>query len=186
MPISLRAHVTTLHEVPMAGSTRPTRFIAGAGPVLDHAYHLAGILLGNAHDAEDAVQDALAAAWQGFDRLREVDRFPAWFDRILVSVCRDRLRRRGTVRFVPIDVSIDPAGGDPFRELIERDALLVGLARLTPDERIVIVLRYWADLSLDDIADRLGWPLGSVKSRLHRALARLRAGLTLDDKEIHR
>ena len=118
--------------------------------------------------------------------MREVDRFPAWFDRILVNVCRDRLRRRGTVRFVPIDVSIDPAGGDPFRELIEQDALLVGLARLTPDERIVIVLRYWADLSLDDIADRLGWPLGSVKSRLHRALARLRAGLTLDDKEIHR
>ena len=45
--------------------------------------------------------------------------------------------------------SIDPAGADPFRDLIERDALLAGLTRLTPDERIVIVLRYWADLPLE-------------------------------------
>ena len=96
-------------------------------------------------------------------------RFEAWFDRILVNGCRDRLRRRGTVRFIAIDPSIDPAGSDPFRDLIERDALLAGMSALTPDERIVIMLRFWADLPLDEIADRLGWPLGTVKSRLHRA-----------------
>lgn len=184
MPISsLSADYAELHKAPPAEPTRPTRFLDGAGPILDRSYRLAGLLLGNTHEAEDAVQDALVAAWQGFDRLRETDRFAAWFDRILVNGCRDRLRRRGTVRFVPIDASVDPASGDPFRELIERDALLAGLGRLTPDERIVIVLRYWADLPLDEIADRLSWPLGTVKSRLHRAIARLREGLAVDIKE---
>jgi len=146
--------------------TRPARFLASTTPVLDRSYRLAGLLLGNATEAEDAVQDALVAAWQGSDRLRDVERFPAWFDRILVNGCRDRLRRRGTVRFVEIDASIDPAAGDPFRTLIERDSLLAGIGELTPDERIVVVLRFWDDLPLDEIADRLGWPLGTVKSRL--------------------
>lgn len=173
-------------NAPPIGSTRPTRFLDSANPILDRSYRLAGLLLGNATEAEDAVQDALVAAWQGFDRLRESERFPAWFDRILVNGCRDRLRRRGTVRFVPIDPSMDPAAGDPFRALIERDALLVGIGRLTPDERIVVVLRFWDDLSLDQIADRLDWPLGTVKSRLHRAISRLRDGLVVDDKEERR
>lgn len=172
-----------LESASPAQSTRKDRFLAGAGPSLDRAYRLAGLFLGNAHEAEDAVQDALVIAWQSFDRLRDSDRFAAWFDRILVNGCRDRLRRRGTVRFIAIDPSIDPAASDPFRGLIERDALLNGLDRLSPDERIVIVLRFWADLPLEDIADRLGWPLGSVKSRLHRALGRMRAGLAADDTE---
>lgn len=183
---SLSAEDARLRKAPPFEPTRPARFLDGAGPILDRSYRLAGLLLGNAHEAEDAVQDALVAAWQRFDSLREPDRFAAWFDRILVNGCRDRLRRRGTVRFIAIDASIDAAGGDPFRELIERDALLVGLGRLTPDERIVVVLRFWADLPLDGIADRLGWPLGTVKSRLHRALARMREGLAVDDREARR
>jgi RNA polymerase sigma-70 factor (ECF subfamily) len=141
------------------------------------------LLLGNAHEAEDAVQDALVTAWNGFDRLREPERFAGWFDRILVNGCRDRLRRRGTVRFIALDPSIDPAGADPYRDLIERDALLAGLTRLSPDERVVIVLRFWADLPLNEISVRLGWPIGSVKSRLHRALERMRDGLAVDGAE---
>jgi RNA polymerase sigma-70 factor (ECF subfamily) len=173
-------------RAPHLDATRPARFLSSTTPLLDHSYRLAGLLLGNATEAEDAVQDALVAAWQGFDRLRDVERFPAWFDRILVNGCRDRLRRRGTVRFVQIDASIDPAAGDPFRALIERDALLAGIGHLTPDERIVVVLRFWDDLPLDEIGDRLGWPLGTVKSRLHRAISRLRDGLMGDDKEARR
>ena len=81
---------------------------------------------------------------------------------------------------------IDPAGRDPFQTFLERDALLAGLTRLTPDERIVVVLRYWADLPLEAIADRLDWPLGTVKSRLHRALDRLRGVLAADPQEAGR
>lgn len=160
-----------------ADAARRDRFLAAARPGLDRAYRMAGLLLANAHEAEDAVQDALAIAWQSFDRLREPEKFGGWFDRIVVNGCRDRLRRRGTVRFIPLEADVDPAGRDPFQAFLERDAILAGLDRLTADERIVVVLRFWADLPLDAIAERLDWPLGTVKSRLHRALGRLRTTL---------
>ena len=157
-----------------ARAARRQRFLGSARPGLDRIYRLAGLLLGNATEAEDAVQDALIIAWQRFDELREPDRFGAWLDRIVVNGCRDRLRRRGTVRFIPLAVDIDPAGRDPFAVFLERDALLGAIDRLSPDERIVVVLRFWGDLPLEAIAERQAWPLGTVKSRLHRALGRLR------------
>jgi RNA polymerase sigma factor (sigma-70 family) len=171
---------------PDADVARRAAFIAAARPSLDRAYRLAGLLLADAAEAEDAVQDALVVAWQSYGTLRENDKFGAWFDRILVNRCRDRMRRRKVVRFIPMDAGIDPAGRDPFQTFLERDALLAGLARLTPDERIVVVLRYWADLPLETIAARLDWPLGTVKSRLHRALDRLRGVLAADPQEAGR
>ena len=78
------------------------------------------------------------------------------------------------------------ADADERWRAMARDALLEGLSHLPPDERIVIVLRYWADLPLDGIADRLGWPLGSVKSRLHRALGRLGTRFSVDGTELDR
>jgi RNA polymerase sigma-70 factor (ECF subfamily) len=171
---------------PDADVARRASFVASARPSLDRAYRLAGLLLADATEAEDAVQDAFAVAWQSFGTLRETDKFGAWFDRILVNGCRDRLRRRNIVRFIPMDAGIDPAGRDPFQTFLERDALLAGLTRLNPDERIVVVLRYWADLPLESIADRLDWPLGTVKSRLHRALDRLRGVLASDPGEAGR
>lgn len=157
-----------------ARSARRQRFLAAARPELDRAYRLSGLLLGNGMEAEDAVQDALVLAWQRFEDLREADRFGAWLDRIVVNGCRDRLRRRGTIRFIPLAVDIDPPDRDPFATFLERDALLASVDRLSADERIVIVMRFWADLPLESIAERLDWPLGTVKSRLHRALGRLR------------
>ncbi len=153
---------------------RRKRFLARARPALDRAYRLAGLLLGSATEAEDAVQDALVVAWQQFEDLRDPDKFDMWLDRIVVNGCRDRLRRRGTVRFIALTLDVDPADRDPFSAFHERDALLASVDRLTADERIVVVLRFWADQSLEMIAERLGWPLGTVKSRLHRALGRLR------------
>ena len=171
---------------PDADMARRADFVAAARASLDRAYRLAGLLLADAAEAEDAVQDALVVAWQSFGTLRETDKFGAWFDRILVNRCRDRMRRRNIVRFIPMDAGIDPAGRDPFQTFLERDVLLAGLARLTPDERIVVVLRYWADLPLEAIAGRLDWPLGTVKSRLHRALERLRDVLAADPQEAGR
>ena len=162
---------------------RRTRFLALSRPALDRAYRLGGLLLGSAHEAEDAVQDALVVAWQSFDELREPARFGAWFDRIVVNGCRDRLRRRRVARFIPMESDVDVAGRDPFQAILDRDALLASLDRLTPDERAVVVLRFWADLPLDGIADRLALPLGTVKSRLHRALGRLRDAIAAERSE---
>lgn len=162
---------------------RRERFLAAARPELDRLYRLAGLILADAAEAEDAVQDALEAAWQRYDDLREPDRFRPWLDRIVVNGCRDRLRRRGRIRFVALDLAAEPPAGDPFQSFLERDALLGGLRTLGPDERIAIVLRFWADLPLEGIAERLDWPLGTVKSRLHRGLRRLRDQLDSQREE---
>ncbi len=167
-------------------SLRRERFLTAARPELDRLYRMAGLILADAADAEDVVQDALAQAWERFDELRQADRFRAWLDRIVVNRCRDRLRRRGRIRFVAFDGASDPPGLDPFQSFLDRDSLLAGLRGLEPDERIAVVLRYWGDLQLDAIAERTGWPLGTVKSRLHRALRRLRAALDDDRREAAR
>ena len=147
------------------------RFLRIAGSDLDRAYRLAGFLLGDALEAEDATQDALVRAWRSFGSLRDPEGFRPWFDRILVNLCRDRLRRRRRIPFIPLDGTPELVHArDPFAAILDRDEVLVLLNRLDADERIVIVLHYWADLTLVAVAERLGWPIGTVKSRLHRAL----------------
>ncbi len=141
---------------------------------LDRAYRLAAALLGDADEAQDAVHDAAEQAWDDFLRLRDQARFDAWFDAIVVHRCRDRLRRRRVRPLVPIDPR-DRPGGDPSAEFVERDALAGALARLDADHRIVVVLRFGADLTVAEIAQRTGEREGTVKSRLHYALRQLHA-----------
>ena len=153
-------------------------FVRLADRELHRAYRLAGLILGDSHDAEDATQDALVRAWSAYPSLRRDEDFQAWFDRILVNVCRDRMRRRRVVRFVPmVDEHSQRPSGDPFAELIAGDELLRAMETLDADLRTVIVLRYWADLTVDEIARRSGWRSGTVKSRLHRALAQMKQRL---------
>ena len=143
---------------------------------IDRAYRLAGFILADAREAEDATQDALARAWRRRSTLRRLDAAQAWFDRILVNVCRDRLRRRRPgVRWAEVVEGLPSRGADPFAALLARDAVLRAIAGLTVDQRIVLVLRYWADLPVEAIAVRLAIPAGTVKSRLHYALRALRA-----------
>ena len=158
---------------------------------LDRAYRLAGLILGNSADAEDATHDAAIRAWQSAGSLRDVDSFDAWFDRIVVNACRDRIRRNRRVRFVPIEPAepaeqqdqqdqrdpLEQRAADPFAALLDRDEALGAIRILGPDERAVVVLHYWAGLPLTDVAERLGWPVGTVKTRLHRALETMRAGM---------
>jgi RNA polymerase sigma-70 factor (ECF subfamily) len=152
-----------------------TRIAELAERDLTRAYRLAGLILGDATEAEEAVGDALERAVRHAGELRDPERFRAWFDRILTNACRDRLRRRRGVRLIAIpDEAIDRR--DPFRDSLARDEALRAIARLEPDERIVVVLHFWADLTLDDIAARLRWPSGTVRSRFHRGLERLRRG----------
>jgi RNA polymerase sigma-70 factor (ECF subfamily) len=159
-----------------ASAHRGERFAELTAAGLDRAYRLAGLLLADAAEAEDSVGDAVERAWRSFDRLGDPSGFTRWFDRILVNVCRDRLRRRRIVRFIPIEPALGrPSPADPFRDVLDRDELLASMRGLSDDERIVVVLHYWADLTLQDVAEHVGWPLGTVKSRLHRAIEHMRS-----------
>jgi len=156
--------------------------------LLDPAFRLATVILGSAMEAEDAVADAALAAWRARGRLREADRFEAWFGRILVNVCRDRLRAR--LRHPVAQLPASRLGGDrpdgvaDFRDAVDaRDALSRAFETLEPDERIVLVLRFWRDLTVEAIADQIGIPAGTVKSRLHRATTRLRTALTITEAD---
>jgi RNA polymerase sigma-70 factor (ECF subfamily) len=157
------------------GDERDVAFAGLADRHLARAYRLAAVLLGSELEAQDAVQDAAVTAWERFGGLRDARRFDAWFDRILVNGCRDRLRRRGRVRLIDIDGAPEPASTDGSGSHAERDALRGALARLSAEQRVTVVLRYYADMSVEEIADRTGERIGTVKSRLHYGLQALRA-----------
>ncbi len=149
-------------------------------PELAGAYQLAGYLLRDAGEAQDALQDALAKAWRAWRGLRQADRFGIWFDRIVANECRDRLRRaRRAVRMLELDDTVAEVASprDPFREALARDEMGRLVRLLEPDQQIVVALRFWRDLPLEEIAEVLVVPLGTVKSRLHYAIRRLREEL---------
>ena len=128
--------------------------------------------------AEDAVHDAAEKAWRAWRKLGDLDRFEAWFGRILVNVCRDRLRRRRRITAIEAaalgDDQDPPGSDDPTTRTDAVEGLRRLLGALSADERIVVALRYEADMTVPAIARLIGTPEGTVKSRLHHALARLR------------
>lgn len=150
------------------------------------AVGLAWYLMGNRSDAEDATQEAMTRAWAARRSLRESASFDAWFDRILVNCCRERQRRQHRIREIPIQIGGEGEVEDEFAAVLARDSIGRALASLTLEQRTVVVLRYWLDLRLEQIAERLAWPLGTVKSRLHNALATIRERVEWDDTEVQK
>ncbi len=161
---------------------RAAAFVRLADGELASMYRLAALLLGSEPEGQDAVQDAAVRAWERFDSLHDPERFPAWFRRILVNGCRDRLRRRGRVRWIGLDPALVAGAPDFASRLAEHDALRRGVGALTADQRTVIVLRYYADLPLEEIARLTGARPGTVKSRLHHALDALHAAYDAADR----
>lgn len=156
---------------------RATAFLALAHQHLDASYRLAHAILRERAEAEDATHDAFVIAWRKWDSLRDRALFERWFDRILVNTCRNRLRSMSRRRIGETATVAPVSGPDPYGQVHERDTLWPAIAGLTPDQRIVVSLRFYKDLSIDEIANRMGVRPGTVKSRLHRALRDLRTSL---------
>jgi RNA polymerase sigma-70 factor, ECF subfamily len=172
-----------LAATPVAEGTE-TSFSSVIGRELSGSYRLAGYILGDANEAQDAVQEALERAWTGWPKLRNPDAAKAWFGRILINVCRTRLaaRKRTAVHDLHADLELADHT-DPFRDSLLRDSVGRALAELTDDQRIVIVLRFWGRLSMPEIGERLGIPEGTAKSRQHYALETLRRVLERDEED---
>jgi RNA polymerase sigma-70 factor, ECF subfamily len=158
-------------------------FDALARMVGDRCMAIAFRILRDADQAEDAAQAALITAWRELRTLRDPDRFEPWLHRILTHECYAEARRRSRwsaqVRIVPIGGAYDPGG---VLTVDDRDQLERALRRLTLEQRAVLVFHHYLELSLPEVADRLGIPLGTVKSRLHYATMALRASLEADDR----
>lgn len=142
---------------------------------LEPTFRTALAILGDEADARDACQEAFIAAWRDLPRLREPERFDAWFGRILVNACRDglRSRRRRHVREIDVDEASRaalPSRGRPVDERIAaRDALERAFERLSVAERTILALHHLEHRPLTEISGILGIPEGTVKSRLHAA-----------------
>ena len=139
------------------------------------------LLVGDRALAEDLAQETFLHAWRGFDGLRDPAGAKAWLLAILAHQTASWGRKRRH-RVVPIDALPasdepgDPAPGpaDAVERREQRRFLADALARLADDGRQILVLRYYAELTVPEIARIIGCPEGTVKSRLHRALDQLR------------
>lgn len=138
-------------------------------------------ILGNEADARDATQDVLIGAWRGLPGLRDPDRFDAWLGRSLINQCRTALRRRGRVREISVAdwQALSPLG-EPAADAVRSREFDEAFARLSVDQRAILVLHHLHGYGVPDIAAWLSVPTGTVKWRLHRARGRLRAELEAD------
>jgi len=156
-------------------------FDALARQVGDRCMAIACRILRDVDLAEDAVQAALTVAWRDLRTLRDSSRFEPWLHRILTNECYAEARRRtrwsGDIQLLSVD---GPAEAEGILSVNDRDQLERAFRRLTLEQRAVLVFHHYLDLTLVDVADRLGIPIGTAKSRLHYATAALRSSLEAD------
>lgn len=150
------------------------------GPLVDSAFRIACALLHDPQAAEDAVQEASIIAWRKFKKLDDPNRLRQWFFGIVANECRN-FRRRGWQSRVqlglPTSLSVAPAEDRTVRRADLRNALM----QLAHDDRLVVVLFYYFDLPLPEIASIAGVSVSAVRNRLYRTVRRLRPDIELEE-----
>jgi RNA polymerase sigma-70 factor (ECF subfamily) len=144
-------------------------------------------ILGDRHEAEDAAQEAFMTAYRSLGTWRGEGNLSAWLARIGVRIALRKASRRRTVAWIgPLpddpdrDLGATPSAADPASLALRSErtaAIRAAVARLEEPYRETIALRFFAEQSLNEIADQTGRPLGTVKTHLHRGLAKLRSVL---------
>ena len=143
---------------------------------------VANLILRDPDRAQDAVQEALFRAWRDLRALRDPDAWDAWLRRLTVTACYDVARKERRMTRLEIQVEPDPAlarSPDPTTDVGDRDWLGRELIRLDIDQRAVIVLHYYLDLPIREVAQILDIPYGTAASRLHRGLEVMRSSIDI-------
>lgn len=153
--------------------------VLAAGAV-DRLYAIARMTLRDADRAEDAVQEALVRCWRDLPGLRNADAFDAWLRRILMHTITNEFRRGRRFEAQVRVLHDEPVTPDGSAHVAVRDELERGFRRLSFEHRAVLVLRHLQGLTVPEIAEALGVPEGTAKSRLHYASEAMRAALTAD------
>jgi RNA polymerase sigma-70 factor (ECF subfamily) len=157
--------------------------ILAAGAV-DRLHRTAWLILRSDHDAADAVQEALLAAWLHIAAVRDPERFDAWLNRLLVHACYRLAKRtaRRTVLEIPMAAHDAPGPRNVQDDLATRDQFERAFGHLTPEQRAALVVHHFLGLPDADAASVLEIPVGTFKSRLHRASVAMRAALEADER----
>lgn len=159
-------------------------FARYAGPLLGFLLRM----VGDRATAEDLLQETMLRVFRGIDRYREQGSFRSWVYRIAANLAASHLRRTRVVALQPEAILLqtrDERTPDPHASLVraeEERELRAGLAALPEEQRVVLLLRTGQGLSLAEIAEALCLPEGTVKSRLHHAVVRLRAHAARTDR----
>jgi RNA polymerase sigma factor (sigma-70 family) len=156
-------------------------FRALVEPHLAVALGASTVLTGSAADAADAVQEALLSAWQGLEGLREPDAFPAWFRRHVIRAASRASRARDRGRVVELDASL-PSAADDLDRAVESRTLGRAFDRLDAADRLLLTLHHVWGMPVAETAEVLDVPEGTVKSRVHYAMQRLRASYDAEDR----
>lgn len=142
---------------------------------LDESFRVAVAILGDTDEARDATQEAFIAAWRQLPRLRDPAKAASWLRRITVNTSISRLRKRARDRTITGALRLAAGdGGGVDDGFVHRESLRTALWQLKPEHRVVLFLRFYEDLTVEQIAERIGIRQGTVKSRLHYGLERLR------------
>lgn len=161
-----------------AAAGDPNAFASLIDPLLDPAYRLAAVMLADRGAAEDAVQEASIKAWRKLRQLRgDVGSLRSWFLSIVANECRMTRRQRwwGVLKMAEIERRSDPEHAGNSYDLHQ------ALLKLTPDERLPLVLHFYLDLPLDEVARTLHVSPSAAKSRIYRAARRMRSDLTQEE-----
>jgi RNA polymerase sigma-70 factor (ECF subfamily) len=148
----------------------------------DRCIYIAHRILRDTDLAQDAVQVALVQVWRELPALRDLDRFEAWLHRILVNACYAEVRRgrHAAKNVVLLETDAPTADDAGILSFHDRDQLDRGFRRLPPEQRAVLVFHHALGMTVPEVAEHLGIPLGTAKSRISYATAAIRAALDAD------
>jgi RNA polymerase sigma factor (sigma-70 family) len=152
------------------------------GRRIDRLYTAAALILHDRTLAEDAVQAAMVRVWRSLPGLRHPERFDAWLHRLLVHACIDAARAARRVRSERELPEALASEADLETAVADRDAVERAFERLSADHRAAFVLRHILGNSMQELADTLGVPIGTAKSRLHYAERAMAAEMDADSR----
>lgn len=169
-----------LIEQARAGDRQAFSLIVDA--MFDRCHEVARRVLGESHLAQDATQAALLSLWRDLPKLRDDSRFEAWAYRITVNACYAEAKRaRRAISVIP-DPDHGTVATDEFDTIVDRDQLERAFSRQKLEHRAVLVLRFYLDMPVEEVASTLDIPVGTAKSRIHHALKAMRATIEADDR----
>ena len=149
-------------------------------PLIEPGFRLALAMLHDAHAAEDAVQEASFTAWRKLGHMRDQGRLRPWFLGVVANKCRNARRKKWVVE-VSVGVPDELPVASPEEATLRGTDLRRAIARLGHDDRLVVVLYFYLDMPLDEVAAVAGSSVGAARARLYRAIKRLRPDVAIEE-----